>query len=132
MKFKLYELENRILKLNALGAKKLPVKLSYAISKNSKLFLAEYETVTKERQKVLERDCLRNDDGSPVITDNSYTYENEDTKRTAIDEVTELLQTETDIEVMKVPIAVLEKCDDLQKFDALTAEEVAAIDFMLE
>lgn len=132
MKIKLNELESRIEKLNSLGAIKLPVELSYAISKNIRLLAAEYKIFSQERQKILEKNCIRDNNGQPIIENKEYTYENEQIKAAALEELKELLDTEAEINAMNVDINTLKRCEDSQKFDTLTVSDVAALDFMIE
>lgn len=130
MKIKLYKLESCIKNLNTLTKRILPAKLSYAISRNTKLLIEEYQIMNEERQKILEKHCLRDENGKPVLKDNAYTYADDELKNAAIREQTELLETEIEVDIMMVPVSILEKCEE-GRFDVLTVEEVSMLDFMI-
>ena len=130
MKIKLYKLESYIKNLNTLTKRILPAKLSYAISRNTKLLVEEYQTMAEERQKILEKHCLRDENGKPALKDNAYTYADDELKNAAIKEQTELLETEIEVDIMVVPVSILEKCEE-GRFDVLTVEEVSMLDFMI-
>lgn len=132
MKIKLGQLENHIKAINNLGEKKLPVQLSYSLSKNIKKLIEEYELMNDQRTKVLEKDCVRNKENKPVLDkDNAYTYPDEATKNNMLKELQELFDTETDVDIVKISCETLEMCNG-EKFDVLTLNEISALDFMIE
>lgn len=131
MKIKLSELENIIVGLGSLGEKRLPVRLSYAAAKNRKALMAEYETLMEQRKSILEANCLKGEDGKPVFDENNaYQYSTTETKKEVLSAVGELLNTETEIGIMQVPLEVIEHCDE-PGFDTLTGAEITTIEFMI-
>lgn len=132
MKIKLSDLENIIVGLGNLGEKRLPVKLSYAVTKNRKVLTAEYETLMEQRKSILEADCLKDESGKPVFDDNNaYQYETAEVKQDVLAAVGELLGTETDVEIMTVALPAVERCDE-PGFDTLTGADMTVLEFMIE
>ena len=99
-------------KIGELRGKKLPVKLSFAIKVNTEkinpLANAYNEQVSEIRKK----------------------YENENPNQ-LVEELTELQNTEVSIEVQKIDMGTLEKCE-LEQFDNLTLGEIEALAFMIQ
>lgn len=132
MKIKLGNIEDDLKAINCLGEKKLPIKLSYTLSKNVKKLIEEYELMNVQRVKILEKNCIRDKNDKPVLDkSNAYTYPDEATKMNMLNELQELFDTETDIDIIKIPYETLEVCDG-EKFDVLTVREISGLDFMME
>ena len=112
----------------ALGNKHLPVKIAYAIQKNAEAIkpaLTAYDGIRKDK---LESYSKKDEEGKPIITDNSYTIEDVESFNA---DMTELLAIETEVDIQKVKIDEFDKLDD-PKFDALTVSEMAILKFMIE
>lgn len=132
IKIKLGQLENNIKAINCLGEKKLPVQLSYTLSKNVKKLIEEYELMNDQRIKILEENCIRDKDNKPVFDDNNaYTYPDEATKINMLEQLQEFFNTETDVDIVAISYEMLETCNS-EKFDVLTLGEISALDFMIE
>lgn len=132
MKIKLGQLENNIRTINCLGEKKLPVKLSYALNKNVKKLIEEYELMNDQRVKILEKDCVRDKENKPILDDKkAYTYSDEATKNSMLKDLQELFDTEIEIDIFKINYETLEMCNN-EKFDILTFREISELDFMIE
>ncbi|MDU2198233.1 MAG: DUF1617 family protein [Peptostreptococcaceae bacterium] len=87
--------------LRGLIHKQLPIKVSYAIAKNVSKIEKELEIYNKERQKLLDKYCVKDEKGNLVIDEsNNYSIEEE-----YIDicnkELNELLDIEVDIDIHK-------------------------------
>lgn len=96
-------------KINGFKSKKLPIRLSYAIKVNIEK-ISPFASAYNEQVDEIKR-------------------KHEDPKE-ILDELTELMETEVNIEIQKVDMETLEKCD-LQKFDSLTLEEIESLGFMI-
>ncbi|AMN31766.1 DUF1617 family protein [Clostridium perfringens] len=114
-------------KVNVLGeltARKLPVKVSYAIGKNISKVERELKLYNKERQKLIEEYCLKEDDGTLKITEGNYDI---DPKR--LDdfnkEINELQEIEVEIDIHKFNIELLDGYE-------MSPGELMCIDFMIE
>lgn len=99
------ELVNAVNAIHAIIQKDnvMPVRVSYALTKNFNAFIGELDAYEKERKKLV-------DSGE----------KNFDEK------LQELLEIETEVPVHKISMEQLEKCD------CLTIKEVALLDFMIE
>lgn len=113
--------------LGGLIHKQLPIKVSYAIAKNVSKIEKELEIYNKERQKLLDKYCVKDEKGNLVIDEsNNYSIEEE-----YIDicnkELNELLDIEVDIDIHK-----FNESDLLNSNCEITASELMLIDYMIE
>lgn len=115
----------------AVGNKKFPAKLAYAIVVNTTAVKGAIDTYFEQRQKKIE-DCANKDkDGAPIIKEDG-TYDIPEEKLALInEELNELLEMEVEIPVTTVPFEVVEKCDR-DEFDSLTPAELFVLQFMIE
>jgi galactokinase len=115
----------------AVGNKKLPAKLAYAIAVNTTAARGAIETYFEQRRKKVE-DCANKDkDGAPIVKDDGN-YDIPDEKMAALnDELKELLEMEVEVPITTVPFKVIEKCDH-DEFESLTPAELFILQFMIE
>ena len=106
MKIRNITMVNFINGYEALAEKNLPNRLAYALDVNRKMFATQYIEAYVRRQQEL----------SDV---NDYEC------------INELINVEIDANVQTVPISVLERMDEVDKYDALTAIDMANISFMI-
>ena len=114
-------------KVNVLGEislRKLPVKVSYAIGKNISKVERELKHYNKERQKLIEEYCLKEDDGTLKITEGNYDI---DPKRLEYfnKEINELQEIEVEMDIHKFNIELLNGYE-------MSPGELMCIDFMIE
>ena len=128
MKMTLIDVIKRQAFLASLVKKKLPYKLSYAISKNIKKLEDEIKIIEEGRIALLEEYAVKDENNKPVITDNRY--ELGDMLEKYTEEYKKYMDTDTDVEIYVVHFSVLEYDDS--RLDVLTVEEIVNIDFMLE
>lgn len=118
------ELLEKVPVLNELGARRLPVKVSYAIAKNMDKVERELKIYNVERKKLIDEYCLRNQDGNLKITDGNY-----DIDPNRINEfnnaIDDLQNIEVEFDVHKFNICLLEGFE-------MTPNELMQIDFMIE
>lgn len=89
----------------------LPVKVSYAISKNSKKLMEAYSVYDPERAKIVE----------------GYEEKSEEEKKETDKKLNELLDIDNeDVVLHKVPLEVLETCENM------TFNDFKSIEFMIE
>lgn len=124
MTFKNYEIYNIAegLLRNFSGAddtQKLPIKLSFAIKKNTSKFQSAAEQIEKSRMELIQKYGEAKDDGQ------TYTIKPEN-EEAANNEFTELMNMEDNIDVMKIDINTLS--DDIE----LTNGQMEAIMFMIK
>ncbi len=115
----------------AVGNKKLPAKLAYAIAVNTTATRGAIETYFEQRKKKVEEYANKDKDGTPIVKDDGN-YDIPDEKMTALnDELKELLEIEVEIPITTVPFKVIEKCDR-EEFESLTPAELFILQFMIE
>ncbi len=112
--------------LGALTEKKLPIKVSYAIAKNITKIEAELKIYNQERQKLIEKYSSKDDNGDPLVEDNSIVIADE-FKEDWNRDYKELLAIENEIEIHKFHI------DELLNSNCnFTPAELMLIDYMIE
>lgn len=115
----------------AISSKKLPIKLSYAISKNLSVLEKEANLIDDNRIKLAEAYAEKNPDGTPIIDENKRYVINEAALPSLNKEIAEYYRTVTSIDICKANIKELDKLED-SRYDALSPAEILALDFMLE
>lgn len=108
--------------------KKLPVKFGYAVKKNASALKDAAAAYTAERKEILDRYAKKDKNGKNIVEDNCYVISDQEEYAK---EIEELLEIETEAEIQKVSGEIIEKCDD-PRYDPLTLEELAALEFMAE
>lgn len=129
MKIKLAEVKARLQILCKLGDKKLPVKISYAISKNIMQLQEESDALEKARIQLVEQFAEKDEDGKPKVIDNAYVMNGD--KEKCMKEYQEFLEMEAEIMIYTVSEEILENMDDT-RYDVLTPAELVGLDFMIE
>lgn len=127
MKMKLSKVIENYKSLSSLEKKKLPIKLSYVISKNLDKLKTETDIIEQNRIKLAESFAKRNEDGSPIIEDNKYIIENQSE---FVKELNEYFDTEIDVDICTLTMFDIEKLDE-PRYDALTPLEMSALYLML-
>ncbi len=112
--------------LGAISQKNLPIKVSYAIAKNIAKIEAEIKVYNKERQKLIEKYSVKDEEGKPLIEDNSIKIASEHVEDWNRD-IKELLAIENEVDIHKFHIDELinSKCD-------MSPAELMLIDYMIE
>lgn len=109
------------------GDKHLPVKISFAISKNAEAVAGALKAYEETRKSRLEKYAKKDEDGKPVVKDGNYVIE--DLEKWS-EEIRELLDTETEVMIQEVSIDEFAKCDD-PCFDTLSVAEMSILKFMI-
>ena len=144
VKMKLGELQSVIVNLQAVKAKKLPVKVQYALAVNIKTLTEKYVAYNSQRTEILENDCVKDTDGHPVLKDRvtknaagevvdtqqEYTYGSDEDREKALKEVAELNNIEEELELHMITLEELERCDE-EPYDGLTGTNVQDMLFMI-
>lgn len=144
VKMKLGELQSVIVNLQAVKAKKLPVKVQYALAVNIKTLTEKYVAYNTQRTEILEKDCVKDADGHPVLKDRvtknavgevvntqqEYTYGSDEDRERALKEVAELNTIEEELELHMITLEELERCDE-EPYDGLTGTNVQDMLFMI-
>lgn len=95
--------------------KRVPIALSFGITKTYKSLCNANEVYEIERKKLIERKGAGNSDDEKLD-----------------EEFRELLGISTEIEVHTVPFSIIEKCDENTSYDVLTTNELIELEFMIE
>ena len=77
MKLSLRKLVNESQQLSNIAYKQgLPCKLSYAIAKNIRKIESELQIYNSERQKIIEKYCVKDEDGKLKLNKDKYSATN--------------------------------------------------------
>ena len=112
--------------LGNLTHKQLPIKVSYAIAKNISKIEKELEIYNKERQKLIDKYCLKDEEGNLIDENNQFKIADGNLEAWNKD-MNELLDIEIDINIHKFTK------DDLFNSNCdITPAELMLIDYMIE
>jgi hypothetical protein len=123
MKLSNQKLIENVQKLGGVAQKQLPVKVSYAISKNISKIESELKVYDKERQKLIEK-YGEKDENNKVVADEKGQIKFED-KDGWDKDIKVLLEIENEIDIHKFSI------DELNGFN-ISPAELQAIDYMID
>lgn len=102
-------------------------KMSYAIAKNTKKIENELEIYNCERQKLLDKYCVKDEEGKNKIDENNQLKIADEHIESWSRDLEELLNIEVEIDIHKFHI------DDFYNSNCdLTPAEILAIDYMIE
>lgn len=100
--------------LNALGDLKVRnVDGVMSIVKAHKVAKEVVIDFNKTRKKLAETDCIKNEDGTPELKDNSYTYHSDAAKKVAMDAIRELEEKTATITVKPIRMVQLKGVEDI-------------------
>ncbi len=125
---KIYQIRQIASVLSELSKKKMPVKLGFAISVNIEELNRWIEKVEKQRIDLCRKYAKKDDRGEAVIHDDRF--EIEDLEALTM-EINKLMEEEIHLNVRSVPEGILESIDTSSRYDAVTADEISAMQFML-
>ena len=108
--------------------KNLPIKLGFAINRNMKAMETIAESYSAEQKKILDRYCEKDEFGQFRTEGDEFVLSD---RKAYAKEIGELLAIESEVQVHTVSIEEIEKCDS-GKYDALTPNELALLEFMIE
>ena len=124
--------------ISGLMNKKLPVKVSYAVQKNQKSVQEIVEFYAQKRQELIDTYAEKDADGNfvPGKNENDEPIKGtinipKDNMATFLKESNDLDKTDIEIDLMKISMEDLEKCDE-ERYDAITPEEMNALTQMIK
>lgn len=126
MKMSNYTMVNVLNTLNSFGNKKLPQKISYAITRNIMIFRKEYEFYEREFGKLLvkyDKDIEKDVDGNMVHNKDGIPVVNGEASKDFYNELNELLMIELDISIYQISPEVFDY-EDSERYDAMSASEI--------
>lgn len=113
--------------LATLTQKQLPVKVSYAIAKNISKIENELKIYNIERQKLIDKYCVKDEEGNNVIDENNQLIIADENMTDWNNAINELLDIEVEIDIHKFTK------DDLFNSNCnITPAELMLIDYMIE
>lgn len=113
--------------LGSLTQKKFPIKVSYALAKNLSKIEKELEIYNTERQKLVDKYCVKNENGENKIDKDNNLRLDEKYSDDWNKDLNELLDIEIEIDIHKFNIN-----DLLNSNCEMTANELMIIDYMIE
>lgn len=139
MKIKEREVKEHFSRLAQVSSLVLPSKLSFAISYNMEKFQREFNRIEKEREKLCERYADKDEDERPIMVNSmvdgtkKQTYKmSEENSKLFAEEYEDMLDTEVDIEIRTVNKEVVERCEDVDRYNIPSVSQLFALSFMLE
>lgn len=113
--------------LATLTCKQLPIKISYAIAKNVSKIEKELEIYNIEKQKIIDKYCLKDEKGNNAIDENNQFKIDDNNLEDFNKDINVLLDIEVDVDIHKI------NKDDLFNSNCdITPAELMAIDYMIE
>ena len=113
--------------LGALTNKQLPIKISYAIAKNISKIEKDLELYNKEKQKLVDKYCIKDEKGNNKIDENNQLKIADENLDDWNKSINELLDIEIEIDIHKFNIN-----DLLNSNLDMTPSELILIDYMIE
>lgn len=111
--------------LQQVSQKQLPIKVSYAISKNTSKIDAELKAYDAERKKLLDRYAEKDDGGKPAAeSGGDIKFKDDTAKAECLENIDTLLDIENDIDIHQFHLSDAEGC-------SFSAAELRAIDYMI-
>ena len=118
-------------KLRSISIKKLPFKISYAISKNMAGIEQENQIIESNRIKLIEMYADKDETGKAVINNGEY-HISEEIQPAFANEYNEFMDTQTEVlkDISKINISEFDKLED-SRYDALSAADMTVLSFMI-
>ena len=113
--------------ISSLKHKKLPISVSFILSRDMKKMEDIVDELEKSRIKILEKYGDRDDEGNLIINDKDQVKIQNDKIDNYTEEMDALMSYEPYIILDTIPMVDIEKCDT-DKYDSLTFEEVCSIE----
>ena len=127
MKITIRKILNDTNSLAVISQKQLPIKVSYAIAKNIKKLESELDIYNKERQKLIDKYCIKDEEGNNVIDENNNLKIADEHIDNWNKEINDLMDIEVDIDIHKFNLDSLMNVN----YD-MTPAELMIIDYMIE
>lgn len=129
MKMTLNEVLENYKSLQKVSGKKLPARFSYAVSKNLKKLESDAKLIQEEQSKLAKEYCEKDKEGKPKQNDKGFLIFGDNAEKFTT-EYNEYLNTETEVEVHKIPFAEIERTEK-ERYDILSPAELMGIEFMI-
>jgi len=127
MKITNFNFVNTMNTLNSFGDKKLPQKISYAITKNLITLQKEYEVYVKMLNDLYTKydaDIIHDENGERIVDKQGIPELKKEAKEAFFNELTEFLNMEIDIDMYLIPDDVFNYDDMSGRYDAMSASDI--------
>ena len=112
-------------RLASIAQKELPIKVSYAIAKNLAKLEAELKIYNSEREKLIEKYSIKDENGKTVADENNQIKLQPELLSDWNKDIQELLAIENEIEIHKFSIEALNGY-------SMSPSDLMLIDYMIE
>lgn len=113
--------------LNILLVQKLPVVISFKLSKNISQINAIFKIYEGEKKKIIEEYSVKDDEGKAIVDEAGNVQIKEEFKEIAQKEMIELLELENEIDLEIIQISKLENTNL-----TITPDEIMKINYMIQ
>ncbi|MSA01028.1 hypothetical protein GKG47_11945 [Lactonifactor sp. BIOML-A3] len=107
--------------------KSIPRPLYTAIKINLDTLNNAAKCYAEEQQKIVRQYAEKDTNGADIVVDGNYKITDPENYK---NEIEELLNIEVEFNIQTVTEEILNRCDENNKYDALTGREYQAIEFM--
>ena len=121
-------------KLDTYGMKKLPQKISYAITKNIMIISNEYACYEATLNKIFDKykdDMIKDDDGNVKYYKNGLPIVNKKSCDEYDNDLLELFEVEVNIDLYHIPKSTFDYSDESGKYDAMSAQDIMILQSIL-
>lgn len=121
-------------RLDSYSVKKLPQKISYAITRNLKLISNEYEIYAKTLKKIFdayENDVIKDENGNVMYLNSGIPIVNDAVSTEFNKDISDLLDTVVDVSFYYIPRDVFDYSDDVGRYDAMSAKDIMILESIL-
>lgn len=134
MKVKNIDLVAIMNKLDSYGVKKLPQRISYAITRNLTIVSNEYAIYEKALKKIFESyesDMVKDGNGNVKYSKAGVPIVNDSVSVEFNREISELISIEVDIDFYNIPKDVFDYSDETGRYDAMSARDIMILESIL-
>ena len=134
MKLTNIEIVNIINILEQYSEKKLPQKISYAITKNILILKEDYLCYEKELNKIFDiydADLQKDEEGKLIRSENGIPLLKKESNNSFVKDVTELLNITVDINLYKINSELFDYIDSENRYDPLSPKDIIVLQDVL-
>jgi len=134
MKLTNIEIVNIINILEQYSEKKLPQKISYAITKNILILKEDYLCYEKELNKIFDiydADLQKDEEGELIRSENGIPLLKKGSNNSFVKDVTELLNITVDINLYKINSELFDYIDAENRYDPLSPKDIIVLQDVL-
>lgn len=117
--------------INDLKDKKLPIGVSFVLTRNSKILKDIFDDIDESRLEIIRQYCVKDDDGNLIVEENGDVQIPPENVDHFNNDISELLNRDTEITLEKLSMEDIKKCD-LDKYDSLTLKEFEVLEQLVE